>query len=166
MANFNKVILMGNLTRDPQLSYLPSQTPVVEIGLAVNRRWRDQQGQQREDTCFIDCRCFGRQAEVINQYLSKGRPVLVEGRLDYDTWEAQDGSKRSKHRVTIERFSFVDSQGGGGGGNNYNNNQTRQAPPMGGPQQAPPQNNPQNDQQGPPPSSYDEDSIGGEDIPF
>jgi single-strand DNA-binding protein len=171
MANFNKVILMGNLTRDPQLSYLPSQTPVVEIGLAVNRRWRDQQGQQREDTCFIDCRCFGRQAEVINQYLSKGRPVLVEGRLDYDTWEAQDGSKRSKHRVTIERFSFVDSQGsgGGGGGGNYNNNnnynQTRQAPQMGGPQQAP-QNRQQNDQQGPPPSSYDENAAGGEDIPF
>lgn len=166
MANYNKVILMGNLTRDPELSYLPSQTPVVEIGLAVNRRWRDQQGQQREDTCFIDCRCFGRQAEVINQYLSKGRPVLVEGRLDYDTWEAQDGSKRSKHRVTIERFSFVDSQsgqGGGGGGGNYNN-QTRQAPPAGGPQQAPPSNQ-QSNQQGPPPSSYDDGGM-GEDIPF
>jgi single-strand DNA-binding protein len=168
MANYNKVILMGNLTRDPQLSYLPSQTPVVEIGLAVNRRWRDQQGQQREDTCFIDCRCYGRQAEIINQYMRKGRPLLIEGRLELDQWEAQDGSKRSKHRVFIERFSFVDSQSGGGngGGGGYGGNQAQQAPPMGGPQQAPQQQQQQqyNDQQGPPPSSYDEG--GGEEIPF
>jgi single-strand DNA-binding protein len=166
MANYNKVILMGNLTRDPQLSYLPSQTPVVEIGLAVNRRWRDQQGQQREDTCFIDCRCYGRQAEIINQYMRKGRPLLIEGRLELDQWEAQDGSKRSKHRVFIERFSFVDSQsgGGGGGGNDYNN-QARQAPPMGGPQQ-PPQQQQQQGNQGPPPSQYDDGGYGGDDIPF
>ena len=115
MANYNKVILMGNLTRDPQLTFLPSQTPVVEFGLAVNRRWRDQQGQQREDTCFIDCRCYGKQAETINKYLSKGRPVLIEGRLQLDQWEAKDGSKRSKHRVLVERFTFVDSGGQGGG---------------------------------------------------
>ena len=107
MANFNKVILAGNLTRDPQLSYLPSQTPVVEFGLAVNRRWRGQNGQQREETCFIDCRCYGKQAETFNQYMSKGQPVLVEGRLQFDTWEGPDGQKRSKHRVFVQNYQFL-----------------------------------------------------------
>jgi len=109
MANYNKVILVGNLTRDPQLSYLPSQMAVVEFGLAVNRRWKSQDNQQREDTCFIDCRAYGKQAETINQHLAKGRPVLVEGRLQYDTWEGKDGVKRSKHRVVVERFQFLGS---------------------------------------------------------
>ena len=111
MANFNKVILIGNLTRDPQMSYLPSQTPVVEFGLAVNRRWRDQQSQQREETCFIDCRCYGKQAETINQYMSKGRPILIEGRLQFDQWEGKDGSKHSKHRIFVERFQFLGAAG-------------------------------------------------------
>jgi single-strand DNA-binding protein len=107
MANFNKVLLMGNLTRDPQLSYLPSQTAVVEFGLAVNRRWKGQDGENREETCFVDCRAFGRLAENINKYLTKGRPLFVEGRLTFDSWTAQDGSKRSKHRVTVEKFQFL-----------------------------------------------------------
>jgi len=114
MANYNKVILMGNLTRDPQLSYLPSQTAVVDFGLAVNRRWTSKEGEKREETCFIDCRAFGRPAETINKYMTKGRPILVEGRLTFDSWTAQDGSKRNKHRVTIENFQFL---GGGTGGN-------------------------------------------------
>ena len=113
MANYNKVLLMGNLTRDPQLSYTPSQTPVVDFGLATNRRYTGQDGSQREETCFIDCRAFGRMAENINKYLTKGRPVFLEGRLTYDTWTAQDGTKRSRHRVTVESFQFL---GGGGGG--------------------------------------------------
>jgi single-strand DNA-binding protein len=113
MANFNKVLLIGNLTRDPQLSYLPSQTAVVDFGLAVNRRWTGKDGQARESTCFVDCRAFAGQAETINKYLTKGRPVFVEGRLDYDTWTAQDGTKRSKHRVTVESFQFL---GGGNSG--------------------------------------------------
>ena len=107
MANFNKVFLMGNLTRDPQLSYTPSQTAVVDFGLAVNRRWTAQDGTQREETCFIDCRAFGRQAENINKYLSKGRAIFLEGRLTLDTWTAQDGTKRSRHRVTVENFQFL-----------------------------------------------------------
>jgi single-strand DNA-binding protein len=119
MANFNKVLLIGNLTRDPQLSYLPSQTAVVDFGLAVNRRWTGKDGQARESTCFIDCRAFAGQAETINKYLTKGRPVFVEGRLDYDTWTAQDGTKRSKHRVTVESFQFL------GGGGNSGDPQTR-----------------------------------------
>ncbi len=115
MASFNKIFLMGNLTRDPQLSYTPSQTPVVDFGVATNRRWTAQDGNQREETCFVDCRAFGRMAENINKYLSKGRPVFLEGRLTFDSWTAQDGSKRSKHRVTVENFQFLPGGGGGGG---------------------------------------------------
>ena len=120
MASFNRVILAGNLTRDPQLSYLPSSTAVAEFGLAINRRFRTQDGQQRDETCFIDCRCYGRQGETINQYVSKGRPLLVEGRLQYQNWTGQDGTKKSKHIVIVESFTFIDGRrdgdGGGGGG--------------------------------------------------
>ena len=110
MASYNKVILFGNMTRDPQLTYLPSQTPVVEFGLATNRRWRGQDGSEREETCFVDCQMFGKRAEVINKYLHKGDPIFLEGRLKFDSWQAQDGSKRSKLRVFVENFEFV---GGG-----------------------------------------------------
>ena len=110
MASFNKVIMMGNLTRDPQLSYLPSQTPVVEFGLASNRRWRSKEGDQREETCFIDCQAFGRMAENISKYCKKGRPLLIEGRLSFNQWETHEGAKRSKHRITIDNFTFVDTK--------------------------------------------------------
>ena len=109
MASFNKVMLMGNLTRDPQLSYLPSQTAVVDFGLAVNRKYTGKDGEKKESVCFVDCRAFGKQAETINKYLSKGRPVFVEGRLDFDSWTGQDGTKKSKHRVTVENFQFLGS---------------------------------------------------------
>ena len=114
MANYNKVILLGNLTRDPQLSYTPSQTAVVEFGLATNRKWKAQDGSQKEETCFVDCRAFGRAAENINKYCQKGRPLLVEGRLSFDSWQAQDGSKRSKLRVTVENFQFIGAAAGAG----------------------------------------------------
>ena len=107
MANFNKVILIGNLTRDPQLSYTPNQTAVVDFGLAINRNWTGQDGTKRDETCFVDCRMFGKRAEVVNQYCKKGNPLFVEGRLTFDSWEAQDGSKRSKLRVTVENFEFL-----------------------------------------------------------
>lgn len=112
MGNYNKIFLMGNLTRDPTMKYLPSNTPVVEFGLAVNRRFRRQDGEQGEETLFVDCEAFGRTAEVINQYLKKGKPIFVEGRLKLDQWQDKDGNKRSKHRVTVESFQFVDSRGG------------------------------------------------------
>ncbi len=112
MANFNKVLLMGNLTRDPQLSYLPSQTPVVEFGLAVNRKWTSKDGESKEETCFVDCRAFSRLAENINKYMRKGRPIFVEGRLVFEQWTAQDGSKRSKHRIHVDNCQFL---GGGPG---------------------------------------------------
>ncbi len=107
MSSFNKVILLGNLTRDPQLSYLPSQTAVVEVGLATNRTFKKQDGSQGEEVCFVDCQMFGKRAEVINKYLHKGDQLLVEGRLKFDSWDAQDGSKRSKLRVLIENFEFI-----------------------------------------------------------
>lgn len=107
MANYNKVILVGNLTRDPQMSMLPSQTPVTEFGLAINRKWKGQDGQQREEVCFVDCQCYGRQAEIFNQYMSKGRGILVEGRLRFSSWEDKTGQKRSKLRVVVERFQFL-----------------------------------------------------------
>lgn len=110
MPSFNKIILVGNLTRDPQLRYLPNQTPVVDIGLAVNHRWKTGQGEEREEVCFIDCTAFGKQAETINQYCQKGRPLLVEGRLKYETWDDKQGGKRSKHKVVIDNFQFLGSR--------------------------------------------------------
>lgn len=107
MANFNKIMLMGNLTRDPQLSYLPSQTPVVDFGIAVNRRWTSKEGESKEEVMFVDCRAFSRLAENINKYMKKGRPIFIEGRLVYDTWTAQDGTKRSKHRVQVDNCQFL-----------------------------------------------------------
>ena len=106
-GSFNKVLLLGNLTRDPQLSYTPSQTAVVDFGLATNHKYTKQDGSQGEEVCFVDCRAFGRLAENINKYMSKGRPVFVEGRLTFDSWTAQDGTKKSKHRVTCVSVQFL-----------------------------------------------------------
>lgn len=111
MASFNKILLMGNCTRDPQLSYTPSQTAVVDFGIATNRKWTAQDGSQRDDTCFVDCRAFGKTAENINKFFRKGNPIFVEGRLTFDTWTAQDGGKRSKHRVVVEHWTFVGPAG-------------------------------------------------------
>ena len=105
--NFNKIILAGNLTKDPQLSYLPSQTAVVDFGMAINRKWAGKDGEKKEETCFVDCRAFGKQAENINKYFTKGKPIFVEGRLSFESWTAQDGSKKSRHRVIAERFTFI-----------------------------------------------------------
>jgi single-strand DNA-binding protein len=107
MANFNKVMLMGNLTRDPQLSYTPSQTAVTDFGLAVNRRWTGRDGSKKEEACFVDCTSFGKTAETINKYMTKGRPIFVEGRLSFSSWVGQDGGKRSKLKVIVENFQFL-----------------------------------------------------------
>src|SRR5215469_14897063 len=124
MANYNRIILVGNLTRDPQLKYLPSQLPVVEFGMAVNRKFRGNDGQDREEVLFIDCACFGKGAEVINNYCQKGKQLLVEGRLKYDTWEdKQGGGKRSKHSIVVDNFQLMggrsDNTGGGGAQASY-----------------------------------------------
>jgi len=115
-GSYNKVLLMGNLTRDVELRYLPnSQTAVAAIGLAVNRKFRTQSGEEREEVAFIDCEAFGKTAETMSQYLRKGRPVFIEGRLKLDQWDDKtSGQKRSKLKVIVEEFRFVDSPGGGG----------------------------------------------------
>lgn len=115
MASFNKVILMGNLTRDPQVRYTPSGTAVAEIGLAVNRSWYDKQtNSRREETTFVDVTLWGRQAEVAGEYLSKGRPVLIEGRLQLDQWDDREsGQKRSKLRVVGENMTMLGGRSDG-----------------------------------------------------
>lgn len=106
MADFNKVMLLGNLTRDPEVRQLPSGTAVADIGLAINRKYRTQQGEDREETCFVTVSVFGRQAETCGQYLHKGSPVFVEGRLKYDSWE-KNGQKQSRLTVQAERVQFL-----------------------------------------------------------
>ena len=107
MPNLNKVMLMGNLTRDPESKFLPSGTPVCELGMAINRFWTDQSGERKEQTCFVDLTAFGRQAETLGRYMKKGRPLYVEGRLDVQRWETPEGQKRSKLKVIVENFQFL-----------------------------------------------------------
>ncbi len=107
MASFNRVILLGNLTRDPEIRYTPSGTPVMDIGLAVNDRRRNQNGEWVDEPVFVDVTLWGRTAEIASEYLSKGSPVLIEGRLKLDTWETSDGQRRSKLRVVAERMQML-----------------------------------------------------------
>jgi single-strand DNA-binding protein len=116
MASFNKVILIGNLTRDPELRYTPKGTAVARLGLAVNRQWKTDTGEAREEVTFIDIDAFGRQAEVIGQYCKKGRPLMIEGRLKYEQWDdKQTNQKRSKLMVVLESFQFLGDGNRGGG---------------------------------------------------
>jgi single-strand DNA-binding protein len=132
MASFNKVILIGNLTRDPELKYTPKGTAVAKIGLAVNRSWKSETGEAREEVTFIDVDAFGRQAEIIGQYLKKGRPLMVEGRLRLDQWDDKNtGQKRSRLGVVLESFQFLDSgRGGEGGGEDGGDYAPREARPQ------------------------------------
>ena len=165
MASYNKVILVGNLTRDPQLRYLPSQMAVVEFGLAVSHKYRTAQGEDREEVCFIDCNAFGKLGETINKYCQKGKLLLVEGRLKFDTWEDKEsGGKRSKHRVTVEGFQFLGGRPDGGGAPPA---EEVEAPPRQQQRPAgakPPQGRPAPQQQEPPISN--EEHFKEDDIPF
>ncbi len=116
MANFNKVILLGNLTRDPEVRYTPKGSAVTEIGLAVNRVYSTESGEKREETTFVDVTLWGRTAEIAGEYLKKGRPVLIEGRLQLDTWDDKtSGQKRSKLKVVGEGLQLLGSRPGAGG---------------------------------------------------
>lgn len=120
MASYNRVILMGNLTRDPEMKYIPSGTAVTNFGLAMNEKYTDREsGETRESACFVDVEAWGRQAEVANEYLSKGSPVFIEGALKFDSWETPEGEKRNKLRVRVFRLQLIggrrdgDEVGGG-----------------------------------------------------
>ena len=130
--NYNKVLLMGRLTRDIELRYTPSNQAVANIGLAVNHRWRSKEGEQKEEVTFVDCEVWGRQAEVMSQYLSKGRPVFVEGRLKLDQWQDKDGGNRSKLKVVVESFQFIDSRGEGNSGGSGGQSRSYSSAPSGG----------------------------------
>lgn len=117
MASFNKVILMGNVTRDPELRYTPKGMAIAKIGLAVNRTWRNEAGETKEEVTFVDIDAFGRQAETIGQYIKKGSPLFVEGRLKLDQWDdKQTGQKRSRLGVVLDNFQFIGAPRGEGGG--------------------------------------------------
>lgn len=133
MPNLNKVMLMGNLTRDPELKYTQNNTAVTNLGLAVNRKWRNQQGEQQEETTFVDCTAFGRTAEVLNEYLRKGRPVFIEGRLKLDQWQDKEGNNRSKLHAIVESFQFLD----GGQKKSERSNEPDYTPPSYHPQDGP-----------------------------
>lgn len=162
MASFNKVILIGNLTRDPELKYTPKGTAVARLGLAVSRSWKTDTGETREEVAFIDVDAFGRQAEVIGQYMKKGRPMMIEGRLKLDQWDDKTtGQKRSKLGVVLESFQFLgtgrsdDGGAGGDGGGEYTPRPPQQQRPS-RPAPAP----------SAPPSDPDMPPVEDDDVPF
>lgn len=109
--HFNQLTLLGHVTREPELRFLPNQTPVAEFGMAVNRKFKRSNGTEAEKVLFIDCRLFGEGAKVIHEYIGKGAALFVQGKLDYETWEDREtGAKRSKHLLTVETFQFVGSR--------------------------------------------------------
>ncbi len=166
MPNLNKVMIMGNLTRDPELKHLPNNNmAVVSMGVAVNRQWTDRTtNEKREETTFVDCEAFARTAEVINQYMKKGSPIYIEGRLKLDQWQDREtGGNRSKLKVIIENFQFLDSRREREGGESY----------AGGPQGG--QSGGQSDGRSsgggysapsPQPASGGHQPVGDDDIPF
>ena len=156
MASYNKVILIGNLTRDPELRYTAKGMAIARIGVAVSRKWRNEAGEMQEETTFVDVDAFGRQAETIGQYLKKGRPIMIEGRLRLDQWEDKNtGQKRSKLGVVLELFQFLDS------GNRAGGEGSPDAPASA------PAKSPGRVAQAAPPPSDDADALPSEDdVPF
>lgn len=170
MANLNRVFLMGNLTRDVELRHTQNNMAIAKLGLAINRRWRTPEGEDREEVTYVDCDAFGRTAETLAKYLSKGRPVFIEGRLRLDQWEDKEGNKRSKLGVVIDTFQFIDSKpsgGGGGGGGGYDDSAggrpSRPASRSGGGGYSSSSGGGGSTRQAPPPDS---EPMGEDDIPF
>jgi len=156
MASYNRVILVGNLTRDPEIRYTPNGTPVCDLGLAVNERTKGPSGEWTDEPVFVDVTLWERTAEVASEYLTKGSPVLIEGRLKLDTWQGTDGQKRSKLRVVCQRMQMLGCRTGGGPSGE------------GGPA-PPPRREPQRAPSGPAPEEFEpppSDMPPGDDIPF
>src|ERR1700678_1732744 len=161
MANLNKVMLIGNLTRDPEIKYTPKGTAIADIGLAVNRNYTTESGEKREEVTFIDVTLWGRVAEIVGEYCKKGRPLFVEGRLQLDTWDdKQTGQKRSKLKVVGDNIQLLGSrEGGGGGGQSGGGGEYQEGrPAVVGPRRSPPP-------QKKPPVDPDLDAA-EDDIPF
>jgi len=154
MANFNKVMLMGNLTRDPEVRYTPKGTAVAHIGLAVNRVWSTESGEKKEEVTFIDVEAWGRTAETIGQYMTKGKPIFIEGRLKLDQLDDKEsGQKKSKLKVVCENFQFIGGPKGTSGGGEISD--------------APPAAKPARPRQAPAPAAEEAPAGEGEDnIPF
>ena len=110
MASLNKVLLIGNLTRDPDVRMMSNGRPVCNFGLALNRNYKDSEGNRKEEVTFVDVECFGPRAEAVAKFFTKGRSIFVEGRLKLDQWESKEGEKRSAIRVVLDNFEFVDSK--------------------------------------------------------
>ncbi len=168
---YNRVILVGNLTRDVEIRYTPSGSAIGKVGIATNRRFKTANGEQRDETMFIDLTFFGRTAEIANQYLRKGSKVLVEGRLVLEQWTAQDGSKRSKHSVTVDNLQMLDRPGENSGtGGGYGGAERSYDAPSASPRQSTPSESyrqpaPASAPQ-PPEPSVPEIDIDEEEIPF
>jgi single-strand DNA-binding protein len=157
IANVNQVILIGRLTRDPELKYTQGGTAVTETSLAINKQWTQEDGTKREEVTFVDVTIWARRAEVFCQYMTKGREVYIRGELKLDRWEAQDGSKRQKLKVVANDVQFIGSKGGG---------ERRDGSPAPRDEDAPPQRDQQGGQRQPAPSSGDSDFGLDEDVPF
>jgi len=146
MANFNKVYLIGNLTRDPELRVTPKGTAICQFGLAVNRQFKDESGSVRDETTFVDIEAWGRQGETISKFCTKGRPLFVEGRLKFDQWDDKtSGQKRNKLKVVLEGFQFLGgrndpaSEGEHGGSDGGDQSPERNSPPARNPGRSAPQ---------------------------
>lgn len=160
MASFNKVILLGNLTRDPQVRYTPSGTAVADVGLAINNSWFDKNtNQRREEVTFVDVTVWGRTAEIAGEYLAKGRQVLIEGRLQLDQWDDKEtGQKRSRLKVVCENLTMVGSRQEGGGGGRGASGSASQAGDSG--------SNFYNQEPTEPPAGFEPPQPSGADVPF
>jgi single-strand DNA-binding protein len=178
MASYNKVLLMGNLTRDPELTYTPSQVAICKFGLAVNRRFRTRTGEDKEEVLFVDCTVFDKKAEVVHQYCTKGKPIFVEGQLKMDTWDDKTtGQKRSKMYVIVDNFQFLGGRDQGGGAPAYAGEDEAGGPPPGPPVQRgpaagrppaarPPVNRPAPQKPAPEQPFPEENQFKDDDIPF
>ncbi|MEO6741648.1 MAG: single-stranded DNA-binding protein [Chthoniobacteraceae bacterium] len=160
MPNLNKVMLMGNLTRDPEIKYTPKGTAIANFGIAVNRTYTPEGGEKREEVTFIDLEAFGRTAEVIGEYFKKGRPIFIEGRLKLDQWDDKtSGKKMSKLRVVVDSFEFLGSREGGSGGEEGGGSHSAPARSSAPPQRRAPSSPPR------PPADPDLD-VQADDVPF
>ena len=159
---YNKIILAGNLTRDVEIKYTSGGTAIATVGIASNRKFKSQTGEQKEEVLFVDVTFFGRQAEIVNQYLRKGSRILVDGRLKLDQWTAQDGSKRSKHSITAESMTMLDTKGTNPQETQMRDTYSQPTPSYNAPSQPAPQAAPQQAA----PANIPEIDINEDEIPF